>query len=229
MVKKLVILAFEDDKYRKSAGSYEAQINPEKYSEALRVDFDVKQKVNPAGVTAKFKGLGPRNLSLDFVLDDTGVIEDATGGGAKTVSARILDFQKIAYDFDGEIHSPRYLRILWGALKFDCRLTKLDIDYTLFSPGGRPLRAVLKAEFLHYASALKTELKGRKKSSDLTRVRQVGAGDTLPLMCHRIYGDSTLYLQVAQCNELTNFRDLPPGRTIKFPPLAELARGGGGR
>ncbi|MBV8662371.1 MAG: hypothetical protein JO107_04650 [Hyphomicrobiales bacterium] len=229
MVKKLVILAFEDDRYRKSAGSYEAQINPEKYSEALSVDFDVKQKVNPAGVTAKYKGQGPRNLSLDFILDDTGVIENTPKSRSRTVTARIQDFKDVAYDFDGAIHRPRYLRILWGALKFDCVLKKLDIDYTLFSPGGRPLRALLKAEFLHYASAQKTELQGRKQSSDLTHVRQVGAGDTLPLMCHRIYGDSTLYLQVAKFNDLTNFRDLPTSLTINFPPLAELMRGGGER
>ncbi|MGD0720198.1 MAG: hypothetical protein ABR970_04020 [Roseiarcus sp.] len=228
MLKKLVVLAFEDDKYRKTAGRFEAQINPDRYSESLGVEFDTKQKVNPVGVTARYTGQGPRNLNLSLVLDDTGVVQEPAGSRAMSVVDRIKAFKTVAYDFDGSIHRPRYLRVLWGSLKFDCVLNRMDIDYTLFSPTGRPLRALVKADFLHYASAEKTELEGRKKSSDLTHARRVAAGDTLPLMCHRIYGDSTLYLEVAALNNLTNFRRLVANQVIQFPPKAEL-RGAGAR
>jgi hypothetical protein len=229
MLKKLVIMAFTDNRYRKKADSFEAQINPEKYSETFSVEFDTKQKVNPVGITARYTGQGPGNMSLDFVLDDTGVLFEATKGRQNTVVARIKAFKAVAYDFDGSIHRPRYLRVLWGSLKFDCVLKKLDIDYTLFSPSGRPLRAILKAEFLHYAAADKMELQGRKQSSDLTHARRVAAGDTLPLMCQRVYGDSALYLQVASVNNLTNFRRLTENQMIQFPPKAELLGGGTGR
>jgi len=45
-------------------------------------------------------------------------------------------------------------------------------------------------------------------------------GDTLPLLCHRIYGDPGYYLDVARHNQLTDFRQLRPGAKLHFPPLA---------
>jgi nucleoid-associated protein YgaU len=50
-------------------------------------------------------------------------------------------------------------------------------------------------------------------------VRKIKFGDTLPLMCYRIYGDPKYYLQVAEANGLDNFRRLKPGTDIFFPPL----------
>ena len=103
-------------------------------------------------------------------------------------------------------------------------LEQLDIDYTLFSPNGQPLRALLKANFLHFAAADKLTLEARPKSADLTHVRHVGIGDTLPLMCYRIYGDSAFYIQVARVNNLTNFRNLEVNQMIMFPPRDKLPR-----
>ena len=51
------------------------------------------------------------------------------------------------------------------------------------------------------------------------RVRLVRAGDTLPLMCYRIYGSAGYYLEVAAVNGIDNFRKLEPGSRVVFPPL----------
>ena len=40
-----------------------------------------------------------------------------------------------------------------------------------------------------------------------------------PLLCHRIYGDSRYYVDVARFNGLQAFRALAPGLTLHFPPL----------
>jgi len=50
-------------------------------------------------------------------------------------------------------------------------------------------------------------------------VRIVAPGDSLPLMCYRIYGDSRYYIQIAKFNRLNDFRNLQPGTRISFPPL----------
>ena len=47
----------------------------------------------------------------------------------------------------------------------------------------------------------------------------VQAGDTLPLLCHRIYGSSLFYRQVAAVNGLTDLRALAVGSRLLFPPL----------
>jgi len=48
---------------------------------------------------------------------------------------------------------------------------------------------------------------------------QVRDGDTLPLLCERIYGDSRYYMAVARFNGLRQFRALTPGMALHFPPL----------
>lgn len=55
----------------------------------------------------------------------------------------------------------------------------------------------------------------------MTHIRKVTAGDSLPLMTHRIYGDPNYYLQVAKVNGLVNFRRLASNLDLRFPPLRE--------
>ena len=132
---------------------------------------------------------------------------------------KIGHFKRLAYSVNGDIHKPNFLIVLWGKLRFKCRLNKLDIDYQLFDPTGIPLRAKVTVGFTEYLSDEEINKRLELKSPDLTHARTVIAGDTLPLMCHRIYGDSRYYLAVAEANQLRDFRNLQPGTRILFPPL----------
>jgi nucleoid-associated protein YgaU len=51
--------------------------------------------------------------------------------------------------------------------------------------------------------------------------RVVRRCDTLPLLTAEVYGTSVHYLRVARANGLSHFRDLVPGQTLLFPPLAQ--------
>jgi nucleoid-associated protein YgaU len=97
----------------------------------------------------------------------------------------------------------------------------MDIEYLLFTPKGVPLRCKLTTQFTQYLSAEKLQLKARKSSSDMTHRRTVVAGDTLPLLCFKIYQDSKYYIDVARANRLDSFKNLEPGRQIFFPPLGD--------
>ena len=63
-------------------------------------------------------------------------------------------------------------------------------------------------------------LLANRTSPDLSHRVQVCEGDTLPLLCHRIYGDASYYPEVARFNRLQGFRHLPAGLQLDFPPLA---------
>ena len=62
----------------------------------------------------------------------------------------------------------------------------------------------------------------RKSSPDVTHVRTVREGDTLPLLCWEVYGSSTPYPRVAAFNRLGGFRDLVVGSQLVFPPLQDV-------
>jgi LysM repeat protein len=90
----------------------------------------------------------------------------------------------------------------------------------MFSPDGKPLRAKLSTSFIGFMKP-KDQNAASRQSPDLTHIITVKSGDTLPLLCQKMYGDSSLYLQIAQTNGLVNFRYLIPGTELLFPPIAK--------
>lgn len=216
-LKKLAINAYKDSGLSQQVGTYSLQLNPESYTRNHTVQFTKNDSTDTAGVTTKFYVQDPQTVGFSFYLDSTGVVP-----GVTNVGDEITNFKNIVYTYNGSIHSPNYLTIVWGSgLQFNCRLTSLDIDYSLFKPDGTPLRAKLTANFEQYLSPQEIVNLSNKNSPDMTHARTVIDGDTLPDMCYRIYGDSKYYIGVAEFNNLSNFRQLKPGAVILFPPLGD--------
>jgi Contractile injection system tube protein len=220
MLEKLNIIGYSDEKLSKKTGVFSVQINPEKYAQQYSTKLAENETLNTGGVTNKFVVQKPQDLSLEFYIDASGAVTGTKSGTRVTsVADEIERFKSVVYSYQGSIHSPNYLRLLWGKLTFDCRLLSMNIEYLLFTPQGVPLRAKLSTQFTQYLSAEKLQLKARKSSPDLTHRRTVVAGDTLPLLCFQIYQDSKYYFEIARFNRLNDFRNLEPGREILFPPL----------
>ena len=89
----------------------------------------------------------------------------------------------------------------------------------MFNPDGTPVRVIATAAFVGSIEDNLREAIKRSNSPDLTHIRKVSEGDTLPLMTFKIYGNSAYYLEVARINKLVNFRNLVPGTDIFFPPI----------
>lgn len=201
----------------KEHASFELPINPENYTRNLKVETSNEQTQGTEGNNPKFKLIAPEELKLEFVLDNTGTIEGNTLDGTE-VSKQIDDLLEVVYGMEAETHQPNFLKITWQDFNFDCRLKDLSINYVLFRPSGAPLRAKVTAAFTAYIDDKKRVNEENKKSPDLTRLRILREGDTLPLMLHNIYGDDRLYLKVAKINNLTSFRNVEPGVELEFPP-----------
>jgi len=136
------------------------------------------------------------------------------------VDEYIDKIKNLAYDFKGKEHRPSFLKIEWGSIKsFICVCKKISVKYSLFNVDGSALRGTIELS-LSETVDFKTKLKQAEKSSpDLTHVRIVKAGDSLPLMTYRIYGDSSYYLEVAKANGLASISAIKPGDKIYFPPV----------
>jgi len=211
---KLRIDGYSDAGFSASVGSYSLQLNPETYKHSHGSSYEKETATDTAGVSTKFVIMDPQTLSFEFYLDATGVVP-----GVTSLADSIASFKAMVYNYNGEIHSPNYLVVSWAETAFRCRLTQLDIEYTLFKPSGSPLRAKLNVSFEEYLSPDEIAKRSKKSSPDLSHVRVVQAGDTLPLMCFRIYGDSRYYPWVARHNRLDHFRRLAVGSRLMFPPL----------
>ena len=215
---KVTIVSYTDKQLTSKDAEFVLPINPEKYAQTFKVKYDVKAAQGSQGVEGKFQSSAPEELKLDFLFDGTGTIYGYAQEG-KSVPEQIEAFKSVVYDLSGDIHQPKYLKVVWTDFVFDCILTELQITYTLFSPDGTPLRAKIGCKFLNYLETERRVLEEGKSSPDLTHVRTVKQGDTVPLMVNTIYGDPALYLEVARVNGLTNFRRVAAGTTLIFPPV----------
>lgn len=218
-VSKIVIVPYKDKTYQTQVkDNFALPINPETYSKSYKVEYDLRRGHGQEGTDPKFKSTAPEELKLEFVFDGTGTVEGYTYPD-KTVQEQIDLFLKTVYHMDGDIHRPRFLKIFWDELRFPCILTNLDLNYTLFDPDGKPLRAKASASFTNYIEQEAREARNRKKSPDLTQKRQVKGGDRLDLLTYRIYDDSNFFLQVAKANGLTSLRNVKEGLDILLPPF----------
>lgn len=194
--------------------SFEAWVNPNEITLAYEMEYDTGQGSGTTASRMEFKKVKPGDLTLAFFLDGTGA-----SGRALDVQAKIEEFQEVT-GYNGDIHRPNYLRIAWGTLTVKrCVLKSASIAYKMWKPSGVPLRAIINATFTDSADDQTRVATARDQSPDLTHVRLVKAGDTLPGLCTQIYGDPKYYLKVAMANQLDDFRDLVPGTKLVFPPL----------
>ncbi len=218
---KLKIDSWDDIEKTRNPRTFHAFINPDEIS----LNYTVLTEQNPTtgrtGNAGPFLGTMPFEVTLKFFLDGTNA-----NGVLINVKDKIIEFYQ-ATGYDGNSHRTRFLRIIWPGLMwyrpnqfaFNCILKTASIQYKLFGKSGEPLRAVITATFIESRSITEIEEDEDNKSADLTHVRVVKEGDTLPAMVQNIYGDFRYYLEVARVNNLKNFRDLKPGDKLVFPPF----------
>lgn len=215
---KIKIDAFKDKEMLTKVAEYTLPVNPEQFSQQFKVKLDSKVAPGKQGAEGKFMLSEPEELKLDFIFDGTDTIYGYSHPG-KSVPQQIQEFMQVVYVLSGDIHQPRFLKIMGLGVNFPCMLSDLQLNYTLFKHDGTPLRAKVSATFLSYKEVQRQVNESGKSSPDLTHFRQVMDGDTLPSMVFNIYSDCKYYLEVARVNGLTNFRKLVTGQGILFPPL----------
>jgi len=219
-VSKMIIVSFPDAERKESDGQVEVLVNPDSYTVKSKINYSEQQAAGTTGKMPKFDRIEPHKMNFDLLFDSTGVI-NAVEDNSNGVEAALEHFKKVVFEYKGNEHRPRFLTIYWGKLKFDCCIETLDITYKLFRPDGLPLRAVAKAGFIGAVEDTKRVAEEDASSPDLTHVREVKDGDTLPMMAFRIYGDPAYYIEVARANGLDDFRNLETGQEIVFPPIKD--------
>lgn len=200
--------------------AFTALLNPADVKHSRGIVYDKKKAHGQPALDPKYSAADVETLGFALVLDGTGVVPLPTGEARRDVKTQLDNLNKVVYQYNGSQHEPGRVRLLWGTLIFFGRMQSMSMHYTLFKPSGAPLRAKVDLSFIGAMSKQETELVSNLSSPDLTHEVEVRDGDTLPLLCNRIYGDPGYYLDVARFNRLTDFRDLKPGGKLHFPPLA---------
>jgi nucleoid-associated protein YgaU len=222
-MKKLSITSCSVDEagnVKADGSTCEVLINPAGYSHDREIYYSQKKHLGALAPKTEFSAMEAETVSFDeIIIDGTGVVRPSPGGAVPDVKTQLKQLTDVVYKYSGNKHEPPWVRLLWGTLIFFGRLTSMSVDYTLFKPSGEALRAKLKLSFRGAMSPQEEALRANRSSPDLSHRVVVRAGDTLPLLCYRIYRDSSYYPEVARLNQLSDFRNLKPGSRLVFPPL----------
>jgi hypothetical protein len=197
------------------SATFAVMLNPGSVKHGGGIRYNKTEALGSSKVEAKFSSVGEETLSFSLLMDGTGVVP-----GSSDVPAQLKALRSVVYQYVDTQHEPSRVQVVWGKLVFFGRLSQLETEYTLFKPDGEPLRAKLSLAFIGSTSKEIAQLQAGQSSANCSRVVEVRDGDTLPLLCQRIYGDDAYYLDVARFNRLPNLRHLTPGTTLQFPPLA---------
>lgn len=201
-------------------GPYEfkAKINPSNIKTRRSILYNTNNRANSGYDVDQYQGHGPIEMELSFILteyDD----REARHEPNKAVNEQVDQLLKATYDYVSSTHRSPYVTMAWGDIKFLGQLKDMSINYEVFDIDGKCTHAEVELVLVSHVSSLTNAHLQNRNSPDMTHMKQIKDGDKIPLICHDIYDDPTYYIQIAELNNLTNFRNIPTGKKIIFPPL----------
>jgi hypothetical protein len=154
-------------------------------------------------------------LSFDLLIDTTDKDLGSPDRDANLIANRILQLARV----DGERHAPPVCTFAWGSDVLDGVIESCRRQFVLFDPDGKPTRILMSLGVKRYRT-LKEQLGTmNRKSPDRTRTVVVMAGDTLPAIASRAYGDDTQWRAIADNNNIADPSRLVPGMVLQVPRL----------
>jgi Contractile injection system tube protein len=244
LVDKMLIDVYTDSEYKNLTQTIFVQLNPNHYTSSQRVNYTKEEATGSITSNSVFNRIESQVVSLEFLFDGTGVVppgkikkggstmsflesaskEFIAGNTADTYISKSIDddlnkFKKLLMGYDGKTHQTPYLELIWGSFNLQCRLTNMEIQYTLFNNSGSALRAIAKCQFEESSPVKIMTIRKKNSSPDMTHERVFTMNDKIPLMAKEIYDSNKYYIDVAKSNSLLSFRTAAVGTDITFPPI----------
>jgi nucleoid-associated protein YgaU len=197
------------------------QFNPKELSVSKSAKWkrDAQKGSKKSGVP-EFTGAEPSKLSLEMFLDAS----DTLGTGVvDAVEQLFACCVPTAESLDAKKASPPWVVFHWGGLTgFPAYVSQVSVKYTLFTPGGLPVRGIATVTLEEISGSTP----GQNPTSGATEVRTVHrvlAGDSLADLAWREYGDATRWRIIAAANGIDDPLRLRPGTDLLVPPLDDAA------
>jgi nucleoid-associated protein YgaU len=187
--------------------------NPEKLSFSRSVTW--RDKLNGARNTpkAEWKGGGPERLTLKLFLDQSFV---PTG-----IMAYIFLLKQLLNRPPAIFDQPPLVQFVWGLTHSNMSYVEgLDYEYTMFSPGGKPIQAEVTLRLVEQDMGWLNMLPINPTSrSEARKTWRVIEGQTLDWIAFQEYGDAAHWRHIAKVNNLQNPLKLRAGQLLKLTPL----------
>ncbi len=201
-------------------GRIDFQFNPRELTLAKTAKWSRQaQKGSKRSDVPQFTGPEPSKLSLEMFLDASDTQDDRVVRTVEQLFACCVPTEESHQKKKG---SPPWVVFHWGALtSFTAFVSSVSVKYTLFTPGGLPIRGTATVNIEEIAG----EQRGQNPTSGglvPRTVHTVVTGDSLPSIAWREYGDPTLWRPIAEANGIDDPMLLPAGTALLVPAAEEL-------
>ncbi|GAA4922230.1 hypothetical protein LX16_4820 [Stackebrandtia albiflava] len=198
-----------------SLGVIEFQFNPKELTLEKNAKWqrDAQRNASSSG-PPQFTGSDPSKLNLEMFLDATERMDDTVVKTVERLFACCVPTAKSLQDRNGV---PPWVIFHWGGMTgFPSYVSKVTAKYTLFTPGGTPVRALctVTLEEISGETAGQNPTSGSRVAS---RSHVLVAGDTLPSLAYQAYGDAGAWRRIAVFNDIDDPLRLPTGTRLLIP------------
>lgn len=203
-----------------SMGMIDFQFNPKELTVSKSAEWKRDaQKGGKTSAVPQFKGAQPSKLTLEMFLDAT---EKQDAAVVETVEKLFKCCVPTDDTHNKNVGSPPWVVFLWGGLtSFTAYVASVSVKYTLFTPGGMPIRGTATVNLEEIAGVQG----GQNPTSGALAARTVHtvvSGDTLASIAWREYGDPNMWRAVAEANGIDDPMRLRAGTALLVPAAEEL-------
>ncbi|WP_369216150.1 CIS tube protein [Streptomyces flavofungini] len=176
------------------------------------------------GAKAQFMGSEAREMSVEVFLDTSDKPTDNTV--LKKVESLLSCCGVTARSKAADQPSPPWVVFQWGSFataRFTAYVSSVQASYTLFGTTGIPIRATCQLQ-LHEIPQATARQNPTSGALTARRVHRVVAGDSLPSLAWREYGDATVWRAIAEANDIDDPSRLTAGAELLLPAPQEVRR-----
>jgi nucleoid-associated protein YgaU len=202
-------------------GRIDFQFNPKELSlsKSAKWKRDAQRGAKKSGIP-EFTGSEPAKLALEMFFDASRTMDDSVVKAVEKLFECCVPTPESLKKRKG---SPPWVIFRWGGLTgFPAFVSSVTAKYTLFTPGGTPIRAVCTVAIEEIAG----ELGGQNPTSGALTAQDTHvlvAGDTLASVAFRRYGNPHMWRVIAEANDIDDPMRLPVGTTLLVPSITEVA------
>ena len=217
----------------KSASGEEVEclFNPKEYAFEKQNEWEAGKILGKGMQPPTFKGGKPMYLTLQLWFDtyEPPPGQENAGGYPKdvrTVTGKLWKMMKLTEtrrQRNTNVSEPPHVEFRWGDLwSFEAVITKINEKFTLFLPGGTPVRSFIDISFMQAKDLANwpatNPTSGAKPGYNIHMVKE---GETIDWIAFSRYGASTAWRHLASANNLDDPSRLRPGQRLLIPPLNE--------
>lgn len=192
--------------------------NPESYTISKTSNWPSPTNMGADTARVQYTGGEPRRMSLKLLFDAS---LEGPLGTVKPIIELLLTATELPPGAVamGPAAAPPLVTFMWGIEFFMGVCTSLTYTYTMFQPDGRPMRADVDLSLTEFALPVPVAQNPTTRARTGHGTHLLIAGDSLPAIAHRAYGDPSHWRTIARANDIDNPFALPHGTLLLLPDL----------